>query len=344
MKWEEAADLICQVLKGLEHAHQMGIIHRDIKPANIILTKEGIPKLMDFGIARILETTRLTQAGHLVGTLEYISPEQVSGKETDARSDLYSLGAVFYEMLTGQLPFKKNTDFELMKAQIEEHPQAPSRIVSDIPSPLEKVVLCMLQKTPDKRFPNAAVCFKELERILSATPSKAKGAPLEKGSAVFMGYLEKVPGHLYTHHNRRYCPYHNDIGFSGFFAGRSSKVPTLAAPSPLESGEKGITAPQLPPQPPFSSGIGEKQPSQAVPEKPSPVPTPSLPITRPAPLEKENRRPTPIEKSAKPSTKQPPLKSVSPTPSKPMETKPLKPMEPKPSEPEENKQKRMAYP
>lgn len=168
MHWKEAAALVCQILKGLDHAHQMGIVHRDIKPANIILTPDGVPKLTDFGIARILQTARLTQVGQMIGTLEYISPEQVAGKETDSRSDLYSLGAVFYEMLTAHLPFRKNTDYELIKAQIEESPRAPGKFVSDIPARIEKLVLRMLHKKPERRFPSADACREELEQLLNS--------------------------------------------------------------------------------------------------------------------------------------------------------------------------------
>lgn len=166
LPWPEATRLICQVLEGLEHAHQMGIIHRDIKPSNLILTPEGSLKLMDFGIARILQTARLTQIGHLVGTLEYISPEQIEGKDTDRRSDIYSLGAVFYEMLTGHIPFRKNTDYELIRAQIEETPQPPSKLTANIPPALEQAVLRALAKNPADRFADAAAYRSALENIL----------------------------------------------------------------------------------------------------------------------------------------------------------------------------------
>lgn len=197
MHWAEATRLVCQVLKGLEHAHQMGIVHRDIKPANIIITDDGVPKLMDFGIARILETARLTRVGHLVGTLEYISPEQVAGKETDSRSDLYSLGAVFYEMLTSRLPFKKNTDYELIKAQIEEKPEALRRINPDIPSGLEKAVLKMLHKKPGKRFSDAAACCDALERVLSKLPADAAVKTMPSAKKVAMpSFLKTWWGNL----------------------------------------------------------------------------------------------------------------------------------------------------
>ena len=122
LPWQEALRYAAGALCGLEHAHHAGVVHRDIKPANMMVAVDGTLKLMDFGIARILEKMRLTRSGHLIGTLEYMSPEQVQGREVDARSDLYSLAVVLFELLTARVPFSKSTDFELMKAQIEEPP------------------------------------------------------------------------------------------------------------------------------------------------------------------------------------------------------------------------------
>ena len=116
LPWTEAVGLVIQALHGLEHAHVMQVIHRDVKPANVILTPAGVLKLMDFGIARILNTARMTRVGHMIGTLEYMAPEQVRGGAGDARADLYSLAIVLYELLTGHVPFKGATDYELITA------------------------------------------------------------------------------------------------------------------------------------------------------------------------------------------------------------------------------------
>ncbi|HMB91558.1 MAG TPA: serine/threonine-protein kinase [Rhodothermales bacterium] len=148
----EAIPLFCQALDGIAHAHALGIIHRDLKPANVMLTPEGVVKVMDFGIARVLGTARMTRTGHLIGTIEYMAPEQVRGRETDARSDVYALGIVLYEMVTGQVPFEADSDFELMRAQAEDRPPPPRTVLPSVPTTVEKAILRALAKSPDARF------------------------------------------------------------------------------------------------------------------------------------------------------------------------------------------------
>jgi len=156
-----AIPIFCQALEGIEHAHRMGIIHRDIKPANMMLTQSGSIKVMDFGIARVLGTARMTKQGSVIGTIEYMSPEQVMGQETDGRSDIYSLGILLYEMLTGRVPFTGTSDYQLMQCQIQMPPTPPRVFAANIPPPIELAIMRALSKNPADR-PQTAAEFRQI--------------------------------------------------------------------------------------------------------------------------------------------------------------------------------------
>lgn len=173
--WPDAVRYACAALAGLEHAHRLNVIHRDVKPANILVAYNGAVKLMDFGIARILERARQTRQGYLVGTLEYMSPEQIKGMEVDARSDIYALGMVLYEMLAGRLPFQKTTEYDLLKSQIEEMPTPVRTFAPEIPPSLESIVMRALAKRPEERF-GSAQAF--LDALSSLVNGGVAGGPL----------------------------------------------------------------------------------------------------------------------------------------------------------------------
>jgi eukaryotic-like serine/threonine-protein kinase len=150
-----AAAYAAEVLDALGYAHAHGVIHRDIKPANIMLTRSGQIKLMDFGIARVQANRHLTQTGSTVGSLFYMSPEQIKGSDPDGRSDLYSLGITMYEMVTGRRPFLGDSDFQIMSAHLQQAPMAPIEVIPGIPTALSDIILMAIEKDPAARFQSA---------------------------------------------------------------------------------------------------------------------------------------------------------------------------------------------
>ncbi|NDU96667.1 serine/threonine protein kinase [Spirosoma terrae] len=165
-----AAEITRQGLEGLAHAHRKGVLHRDIKPANLMLTPEGTVKLMDFGIARVVGNQRLTQVNRVVGTLEYMAPELIQGEAPSPASDIYAMGILLYELLSGKLPFASRTDYELMQTIIRDKPIALRKVNAHIPKELETIVLKALDKKPAKRFADAREFQKALQPFFSQAP------------------------------------------------------------------------------------------------------------------------------------------------------------------------------
>ncbi|MGA2120306.1 MAG: serine/threonine-protein kinase [Bryobacteraceae bacterium] len=161
---ETAVPMFRQALLGFAHAHRAGIIHRDIKPSNLMLNRQGIVKVMDFGIAKVMGERGLTRTGMPVGTCRYMSPEQVLTTDADARSDIYSLGITLYEMLTANAPFHRESEFQVMSDHVHTPPPPPSKFYPHIPKGVENAVLKALAKNPDERFQTVEEFGAALER------------------------------------------------------------------------------------------------------------------------------------------------------------------------------------
>src|SRR5215470_8166644 len=198
----EAANYADQILSALSYAHKQNIIHRDIKPANMMLTPQGMVKLMDFGIARSSKDGALTSTGTTLGSLNYMPPEQVRGEAADARSDIYSFGASLYEMLTGKLPFDTDSQYALMTAQLNSDPPPPITLRSDLPPALNQIILMCMAKDPDKRFQSADALRAALKTVpvsalpparttavpgnAPSTPTPAAGTPAHSSSTTLV--------------------------------------------------------------------------------------------------------------------------------------------------------------
>ena len=165
LEWREAVYYISQVLRALEHAHSMGIIHRDVKPQNIMITRDGAIKVMDFGIAKVVNSETVTMTDKAIGTVNYISPEQASGKTVGFSSDIYSVGVMLYEMTTGVLPFVADSPMAVAMMQIQNEPQDPTELCPDIPLGLEQIILKAMRKEPDDRFSSCDAMDKALALV-----------------------------------------------------------------------------------------------------------------------------------------------------------------------------------
>ncbi|MFI0978082.1 protein kinase [Streptomyces sp. NPDC021093] len=239
MPADKALKITSDVLAALETSHEMGLVHRDIKPGNVMMTKRGVVKVMDFGIARAMQSgvTSMTQTGMVVGTPQYLSPEQALGRGVDARSDLYSVGIMLFQLLTGRLPFEADSALALAYAQVQEEPVAPSSINRTIPPAVDALVARALKKNPNERFPSAAAMADECTRVLAA---------VQPGAAPVI-----IPGS-------------GPAGNSG--SGISSAVFPPVDQSGYAAPASGVQMPYQPPTP---------GPSPYGPATPTPMPTPA---------------------------------------------------------------------
>ena len=186
MQIERAADFAAQIAEGLGAAHALGIVHRDVKPQNVLVSPDGTLKVTDFGIARGAALSTMTATGAMMGTPHYMSPEQCRGERADVRSDIYSLGCVLYQMLTGELPFSATTPLAVIRQHIDDRPRPARQRRSDLPRSLASVVERAMEKRPDRRFQSASEMMAALRAAvpgLGATygPGTAEDTTLASG-------------------------------------------------------------------------------------------------------------------------------------------------------------------
>jgi len=186
----KAVHIAKQVCEGLAEAHKLGVVHRDLKPQNIMIDKKGQAHIMDFGIARSLKAKGVTTAGMMIGTPDYMSPEQVEGTEVDHRADIYALGGILYEMLTGDVPFEGKTPLIVVVKHKTEIPREPKEFNPHIPDALNQLIMRCLEKKRENRFQNTAEILKELEGIEKEIPTKEM--ILEGEKTIFRAFLRKL--------------------------------------------------------------------------------------------------------------------------------------------------------
>ncbi|MFJ6554941.1 protein kinase [Streptomyces luteogriseus] len=190
MPADKALKITADVLAALEISHEMGLVHRDIKPGNVMMTKRAVVKVMDFGIARAMQSgvTSMTQTGMVVGTPQYLSPEQALGRGVDARSDLYSVGIMLFQLVTGRLPFEADSPLAIAYAHVQEAPPVPSSINRALPPAVDALIARALKKNPNERFPSAEAMRDECLRVAAsfnaAPPSIVPGTQAPSGSGV----------------------------------------------------------------------------------------------------------------------------------------------------------------
>ncbi len=189
---QEAIEITLKICDALQYAHDNGILHRDIKPENIMISGNGNPKLMDFGLAKSFDSPGLTHAGTIVGTPAYLAPESALGKKADARSDLYSIGCVLYQMLTGSPPFRSEDSLKLIYSHIHDHPLPPSKLNHLVPQQIDSIVMKLLNKNPDERYNSA----EELSQALKAVRATISSAEKSRESVTEERKAAKTSGTL----------------------------------------------------------------------------------------------------------------------------------------------------
>ncbi len=331
MATDRALRITGEVLAALAISHEQGLVHRDIKPANVMVTPRGVVKVMDFGIARAMQSgvTSMTQTGMVVGTPQYLSPEQALGKSVDARSDLYSVGCLLFELLTGRLPFESESALGMAYQHVQETPPAPSSFNAAVPQGVDALVARALRKDPAHRFPDADAMRLECERvagggaptplIVSEGPRVGPGVGGSGANAVF----PQAQGMLGTPPPGPQQPYqgqHQQQPYQGQQQGRPY-------PNPAYTGQQPMQQPMPQPmqqRPPYQQPVQQRPPVQPT---PPPYPRQGMQPT-PPPYAGRPGVQTPPPYAARPGVQTPPPYRPAPVPQQ--QRPPIRPNTPPP--------------
>lgn len=185
--------ILSQMCSGVQAIHDAGIVHRDLKPENILLTKEGMVKIADFGIARTGHGPKLTEHGGVVGTIDYVSPEYMLNSQVDWRSDIYALGILGYEMITGESPFRGDSVYATMTKRLKSDPKPPSALRPECPAELDRIIAQAMQRNPETRYQSAAEMFQDLQALMPAGASRPQALQIPSSAAQYVGPTVQAP-------------------------------------------------------------------------------------------------------------------------------------------------------
>ncbi|MGA9797702.1 MAG: protein kinase [Terriglobales bacterium] len=273
----DAVKYIGQVLSAVSYAHQRHIIHRDIKPANMMLTTQGVIKLMDFGIARSGDERGLTMTGTTLGSIGYMSPEQVKGDPVDARSDLYSVGIVLYEFVTGRRPFLANSEYSIMAAHLNQAPKPPLELNPGLPAALNEIILMAIAKDAAKRFQTAEAFANALSTVPASSavaptvPRTPLAGPTGGSTERPAGFWEASPTMERPSGPRTPVPSETPVAATMPFASPLPPTTPMAAPNTMP-----VTSPMAPPTPmaPTAPLAQAQQAAAMPPAQATPLPMP----------------------------------------------------------------------
>ena len=331
---DEAMDCAAQVLSALSYAHERGVIHRDIKPANMMVTEGGLVKLMDFGIAKAAGDRKLTMTGTTLGSLYYMSPEQIKGVELDARSDLYSLGVSLYEMVTGARPFRGESDFSIMSAHLEKQAVPPIQVDPRLPAALNEIIMMSIAKDPAQRFQSAAAFQRAIQNVRGVAPAvpsfaapvaAATPEPIPPPAApapVFSPPLvppPPMPPPARSSHRGLYMALGAVLAIAVIAVGVTQlpkwlKTSAGGSPTAEQEATPPEQLPEQPPEQPAASQPASSEPSaeeQPAPSSPAPGPAASRPVPSGAPAASQARQ-VPAGAAAPAAASQPQPPQVAP--------------------------------